>query len=252
MKNPHVAAGGGAGIQTAQSMADKEVRAILTGNCGPNAFQVLKAADIDVMVGINGTVREAVRKYKEGGITATPEPAITSHSDIGMRHSHQGDDKDHHRGIGPHGEGKRQGRGMGAGRGLGRCREGKGRGMGHGRGMTPNTEASDKTASAEESDNLPPTESRSRLLEPGSQIPHSSNEAPQSDATLSPLIAVVDTEICIGCGACLQSCPQDAIDFTETAIIDPQKCNGCGRCIEECPQEAISLQKRATIAPDTF
>ncbi|HPQ41169.1 MAG TPA: NifB/NifX family molybdenum-iron cluster-binding protein, partial [bacterium] len=36
LENPNVALGGGAGIQSAQAMAQRDVKAVLTGNCGPN------------------------------------------------------------------------------------------------------------------------------------------------------------------------------------------------------------------------
>ena len=42
--------GGGAGIQSAQLMADRGVKTVLTGNCGPNAHQTLSAADIEVLI----------------------------------------------------------------------------------------------------------------------------------------------------------------------------------------------------------
>ena len=38
--NENAAAGGGAGIKSAQMMVDRGVSAVLTGNCGPNAFDV--------------------------------------------------------------------------------------------------------------------------------------------------------------------------------------------------------------------
>ena len=37
VQNPNAAAGGGAGIQSAQLMSDHDVKYVLTGNCGPNA-----------------------------------------------------------------------------------------------------------------------------------------------------------------------------------------------------------------------
>ena len=44
VENPNVALGGGAGIQSAQLMAAKDVKFVLTGNCGPNAHETLSAA----------------------------------------------------------------------------------------------------------------------------------------------------------------------------------------------------------------
>jgi predicted Fe-Mo cluster-binding NifX family protein len=52
--------GGGAGIKTAQWVAQKGVRAVLTGACGPNAHEALSAAGIDVIVGCSGTVARSV------------------------------------------------------------------------------------------------------------------------------------------------------------------------------------------------
>jgi len=83
IKNSNAAAGGGAGIQSAQLVADKGVNTVLTGNCGPNAFRTLEAAGIEVVVGAAGTVREAVEAYKAGNLKASGGPNVESHA--GMR-----------------------------------------------------------------------------------------------------------------------------------------------------------------------
>ncbi len=87
---------GGAGIATAQLIAGKEVEAVLTGNCGPNAYQVLSAAGIKVITGVSGNVTNAIQSYKSGNLKASSQPNVDEH--FGM------------------------GRGMGRGRGMGNGR----------------------------------------------------------------------------------------------------------------------------------
>jgi predicted Fe-Mo cluster-binding NifX family protein len=72
--------GGGAGIQSAQLLARKGTRTVLTGNCGPNAHQTLKAAGIEVIVGCKGTVAEAVERFKQGELHIASVPNVASHS----------------------------------------------------------------------------------------------------------------------------------------------------------------------------
>lgn len=52
---------------------------------------------------------------------------------------------------------------------------------------------------------------------------------------------IVNEEKCIGCGQCVNYCPQEAISIVnKKALIDPNLCIDCGRCINACPQGAIS------------
>ena len=77
-KNPSVDAMGGAGIQSGQFVSAKKVKVVLTGNVGPNAFQTLQAAGIDVVTGASGTVKKAVEDYKKGGSKKAEEPSVGS------------------------------------------------------------------------------------------------------------------------------------------------------------------------------
>ncbi len=74
IKNPNIDARGGAGIQSGQIMADRQVKAVVTGNVGPNAFETLNAAGISVITGASGNVRQAVEKYKKGELNPTQGP----------------------------------------------------------------------------------------------------------------------------------------------------------------------------------
>ena len=83
IENPNVALGGGAGIQSAQLMAERDVKYILTGNCGPNAFRTFGAANIQVIVGVNGTVRQAVEKFNADEFSTASSPNVSSHFGVG-------------------------------------------------------------------------------------------------------------------------------------------------------------------------
>lgn len=69
---------GGAGIQSGQLVLSKGVRAVLTGNVGPNAHQVLSAAGIQVCTGVSGTLKEAVENYKKGNYQPADVPNVDS------------------------------------------------------------------------------------------------------------------------------------------------------------------------------
>ena len=74
---------GGAGISTAQLIAGKGVEAVLTGNCGPNAYQVLSAAGIKVITGVSGKVKDAIESYKSGKLQASSQPNVAGHFGMG-------------------------------------------------------------------------------------------------------------------------------------------------------------------------
>ncbi|WP_440951961.1 NifB/NifX family molybdenum-iron cluster-binding protein [Methanococcoides sp. FTZ1] len=82
IKNPAASTSGGAGIQAAQSIADKEINVLLTGKVGPNAFPILSAAGIKVMAGASGSVADAVKQYKEGLLQETSAPTAEAHASM--------------------------------------------------------------------------------------------------------------------------------------------------------------------------
>ena len=79
LENANAGVGGGAGIQAAQLMAERDVDVVLTGNCGPNAFRTLQAAGIEVIVGVSGTVQDAIEQYKSGALSPTAGPSVGAH-----------------------------------------------------------------------------------------------------------------------------------------------------------------------------
>ncbi|MDY0339720.1 MAG: 4Fe-4S binding protein [Coriobacteriia bacterium] len=63
-------------------------------------------------------------------------------------------------------------------------------------------------------------------------------------------LAHVDETECIGCGACVERCPFDALALDEQrcAMVDTQACYGCGICRSACPVDSIALEDRVAVA----
>lgn len=80
ISNPNVNAVGGAGIQSAQLVIKQGVESVITGSCGPNAYRVLRAADMEVYEGAKGSVKEAIQAYKNGQLSR----ALTAERGRGM------------------------------------------------------------------------------------------------------------------------------------------------------------------------
>ncbi len=123
--NPAMSAAGGAGIQAAQFAVSRGAQAVLTGNVGPNAFNVLQQAGLTIYAVSGGTVRQAVEALDSGQLQ--PVSAATSGMHGGM--------------------GGGMGRGMGGGMGRGM---GRGMGMGAGTWTAPPTPSREPARSTEE------------------------------------------------------------------------------------------------------
>jgi len=63
---------------------------------------------------------------------------------------------------------------------------------------------------------------------------------------IEPLTAVVDKELCVGCGLCTELCPYGAPELEPgekggmKAKVIEALCHGCGTCAASCPQKAIA------------
>ncbi len=83
VENPATNAASGAGIQAAQFVVEQEPRAVVTGNMGPNAFDVFRAAGIPVYVLEEGTVRDAVEAYEKGQLSEVSGATGPAHAGLG-------------------------------------------------------------------------------------------------------------------------------------------------------------------------
>jgi heterodisulfide reductase subunit A len=64
----------------------------------------------------------------------------------------------------------------------------------------------------------------------------------RGELELDPVKAFVDTEKCIGCKLCVDTCPSKAIHVEKTAFVDEASCKGCGTCAAACPVDAIEMR----------
>lgn len=57
----------------------------------------------------------------------------------------------------------------------------------------------------------------------------------------------INYEKCLGCGACINQCPKQALtarpDYKPK--VNPKKCSECGECVQICPMEALKIIKNA-------
>ena len=79
IENENTAVAGGAGISSAKVVIDAGAKAILTGNCGPNAERTLTAAGLKLYTGATGTVAEAIELFKSGKLTEAAGPNVEPH-----------------------------------------------------------------------------------------------------------------------------------------------------------------------------
>ena len=70
---------GGAGIKAAETIAKNNVKVVITGNVGPNAFQTLQAAGIKVISGVSGNIMEVIDRFNNGELKEIKNPTVGSH-----------------------------------------------------------------------------------------------------------------------------------------------------------------------------
>lgn len=57
--------------------------------------------------------------------------------------------------------------------------------------------------------------------------------------------AMVETDLCIGCGNCVDRCQVNAITLeNDAAVVNRKKCIGCGLCVTGCTSSAASLKRK--------
>ena len=54
----------------------------------------------------------------------------------------------------------------------------------------------------------------------------------------------VNVEKCMHCGACVGSCPKNAVYLAEVLLEFGPECTRCGRCVKMCPVGAISMEAK--------
>jgi len=75
----------GAGVQAAQLMVENGAMVVLTGSVGPNAFQGLNAAGIEICIGAKGTAQDALAAYEAGTLQSPTGPTSQGHGGGGRR-----------------------------------------------------------------------------------------------------------------------------------------------------------------------
>src|SRR5512145_3377961 len=56
----------------------------------------------------------------------------------------------------------------------------------------------------------------------------------------------IDESKCNGCGLCIPSCPEGALQIIDgkARLVSDLMCDGLGACIGECPEGAIEIEER--------
>jgi len=118
-ENEYRSLGGGAGIQAANFIHSKDVKFVLTGNCGPNAMNVFSECKIQVITDQAGLINDAAERFKNGELTSFVAPAVNQKAGMAGVVG-QGDNRQQGRGRCMGGTGRGRGQGQGSGRGMGR------------------------------------------------------------------------------------------------------------------------------------
>jgi heterodisulfide reductase subunit A len=67
----------------------------------------------------------------------------------------------------------------------------------------------------------------------------------QQEMVAEPTVAVVDEELCVGCGRCVSACPYDARElhpWKGVATVNVALCQSCGACAVACRNKATVMR----------
>ncbi|MBW2987762.1 NifB/NifX family molybdenum-iron cluster-binding protein [Candidatus Woesearchaeota archaeon] len=82
IENTATAQAGGAGISAAEIIGNQKVDAVITGNLGPRAFDVLSQLDVEIYQA-TGTVKDVIDKFLKKELTRIDEPTGPQHRGMG-------------------------------------------------------------------------------------------------------------------------------------------------------------------------
>ncbi|MDA3792088.1 MAG: NifB/NifX family molybdenum-iron cluster-binding protein, partial [Elusimicrobia bacterium] len=80
VENKAANAAHGAGIEAARAVAEEGVKAVITGNIGPNASGVIRASSVDIFSVKGGTIQEAVKAFNSGKLNKLDSATVPGHS----------------------------------------------------------------------------------------------------------------------------------------------------------------------------
>lgn len=80
MPNPALTSSGGAGVQAAQVATQYQVTAVISGDFGPNAYEALAAAGIDMYkFGSCSSVQDVLSRFNAGQLEKVFSPGHAGH-----------------------------------------------------------------------------------------------------------------------------------------------------------------------------
>jgi len=97
-----------------------------------------------------------------------------------------------------------------------------------------------------EKQSVMPQEQIGHILESADKIGLAHCPCPTTAKVLGRADCNHSLEECVGCGACAEICPVNAVamDANETPMVDKDWCIGCGVCMVSCPADVISMKRR--------
>ena len=90
-KNPYAISLKRAGIQVAKKVTEEDVKVVLTGHVGPNAFETLSSAGIKVYTNISGKVSDAVLQFIGGMLTSSSVHSVKEYFGLRIQEENSAD-----------------------------------------------------------------------------------------------------------------------------------------------------------------